>query len=113
VATLARSGPVLVPGGDGGLLQRQQRRQLDGWGGEKVELNFWVFEEGGIGSFLETLEKSFETKYPNVDLKITAYPEDNYGSSSTPRSPRARRPTSSWSSAPSRCARVCCRRWMT
>ncbi|HEY6097383.1 MAG TPA: sugar ABC transporter substrate-binding protein [Candidatus Deferrimicrobium sp.] len=48
-------------------------------GGEKVELNFWVFEEGGIGSFLETLEKSFETKYPNVDLKITAYPENNYG----------------------------------
>jgi multiple sugar transport system substrate-binding protein len=47
--------------------------------GENVELNFWVFEEGGIGSFLETLEKDFETKYPNVDLKITAYPEDNYG----------------------------------
>jgi multiple sugar transport system substrate-binding protein len=47
--------------------------------GEKVELSFWVFEEGGIGSFLETLEKDFEAKYPNVDLKITAYPEDNYG----------------------------------
>lgn len=47
--------------------------------GENVELSFWVFEEGGIGSFLETLEKDFEAKYPNVDLKITAYPEDNYG----------------------------------
>jgi multiple sugar transport system substrate-binding protein len=48
-------------------------------GGEKVTLDFWVFEEGGIGSFLETLEQSFEAKYPNVDLNITAYPEDNYG----------------------------------
>ncbi|HET9724245.1 MAG TPA: sugar ABC transporter substrate-binding protein [Actinomycetota bacterium] len=48
-------------------------------GGEPVELNFWVFEEGGIGSFLETLEQDFETANPNVDLKITAYPEDNYG----------------------------------
>jgi multiple sugar transport system substrate-binding protein len=48
-------------------------------GGENVELNFWVFEEGGIGSFLETLEQDFEAANPNVDLKITAYPEDNYG----------------------------------
>lgn len=48
-------------------------------GGENVELNFWVFEEGGIGSFLETLEQDFEAAHPNVDLKITAYPEDNYG----------------------------------
>jgi multiple sugar transport system substrate-binding protein len=47
--------------------------------GGKVTLNFWVFEEGGIGSFLKTLEKGFEAKYPNVDLKITTYPEDNYG----------------------------------
>ncbi|MFB3738032.1 MAG: ABC transporter substrate-binding protein [Candidatus Velamenicoccus archaeovorus] len=47
--------------------------------GAKVTLDFWVFEEGGIGSFLETLESRFEAKYPNVDLKITAYPEDNYG----------------------------------
>jgi len=46
---------------------------------EPVTLDFWVFEEGGIGSFLETLEQDFEAKYPNVDLKITAYPEGNYG----------------------------------
>jgi multiple sugar transport system substrate-binding protein len=46
---------------------------------EQVTLNFWVFEEGGIGSFLETLEKDFETANPNIDLNITAYPEDNYG----------------------------------
>jgi multiple sugar transport system substrate-binding protein len=47
--------------------------------GEPVTLNFWVFESGGIGSFLETLEKDFETQNPNIDLNITAYPEDNYG----------------------------------
>ncbi|HEY7400247.1 MAG TPA: sugar ABC transporter substrate-binding protein [Actinomycetota bacterium] len=47
--------------------------------GEPVTLNFWVFEEGGIGSFLETLEQGFEATYPNVDLNVTAYPEDNYG----------------------------------
>jgi multiple sugar transport system substrate-binding protein len=46
---------------------------------ENVTLNFWVFEEGGIGSFLETLEQDFETANPNIDLNITAYPEDNYG----------------------------------
>jgi multiple sugar transport system substrate-binding protein len=50
-----------------------------GGGGEKVTLDFWVFEEGGIGSFLETLEKDFEAANPNIDLNITAYPEDNYG----------------------------------
>ena len=46
---------------------------------EQVTLDFWVFEEGGIGSFLKTLEDAFETEYPNVDLNITAYPEGNYG----------------------------------
>jgi len=46
---------------------------------EPITLNLWVFNEGGIGSFQETLEKGFEAKYPNIDLKITAYPEDNYG----------------------------------
>ena len=46
---------------------------------EKVTLDFWVFEEGGIGSFLETLESDYETANPNIDLNITAYPEDNYG----------------------------------
>ena len=47
--------------------------------GEQVTLDFWVFEEGGIGSFLETLESDYESANPNVDLNITAYPEDNYG----------------------------------
>lgn len=46
---------------------------------EQVTLDFWVFEEGGIGSFLTTLEEAFEAEYPNVDLHITAYPEGNYG----------------------------------
>lgn len=46
---------------------------------EEVTLDFWVFEEGGIGSFLQTLESDFEAANPNIDIKITAYPEDNYG----------------------------------
>src|SRR3989304_5901277 len=58
-------------GGDGGT--------ETGPGGEETTLDFWVFEEGGIGSFLQTLEQDFEAANPNVDLKITAYPEDNYG----------------------------------
>ena len=48
-------------------------------GGEPVTLDFWVFEEGGIGSFLKTLEQDFETEHLNVDINITAYPEGNYG----------------------------------
>ena len=48
-------------------------------GGEQVTLDFWVFEEGGIGSFLVTLEEGFEALNPNIDIKITAYPEGNYG----------------------------------
>ena len=55
------------PSGDGSTAQ------------EPVTLDFWVFEEGGIGSFLTTLEGAFEAEYPNVDLNITAYPEGNYG----------------------------------
>jgi multiple sugar transport system substrate-binding protein len=52
----------------------------DGTGtGEPVTLEFWVFGEGGIGTFLETLEQGFEAENPNVDLKITSYPEENYG----------------------------------
>ena len=46
---------------------------------EQVTLDFWVFEEGGIGSFLQTLESDFEAANPNVDVNITAYPEENYG----------------------------------
>ena len=71
VATACTSSPTSDPttggGGDGG------------GSGEQVTLDFWVFEEGGIGSFLETLEQDFETENPNIDLNITAYPEDNYG----------------------------------
>jgi len=47
--------------------------------GEPVTLDFWAFGEGGIGSFLSTLENGFEAKYPNVDVNITNYPEENYG----------------------------------
>ena len=46
---------------------------------EPVTLDFWVFGEGGIGSFLQTLEQGFEAEYPNIDLNVTSYPEENYG----------------------------------
>ena len=42
-----------------------------GSAGGKVTVNFWVFEEGGIGSFLVNLKKGFEAKYKNVDLAIS------------------------------------------
>jgi multiple sugar transport system substrate-binding protein len=57
--------------GDGGDEEREP--------GEQVTLDFWAFKEGGIGSFLETLEGGFEAEHPNIDLNITAYPEENYG----------------------------------
>lgn len=49
-----------------------------GTGDEPVTLDFWVFEEGLFG-YLDALEQGFETAYPNVDLNITTYPEENYG----------------------------------
>jgi multiple sugar transport system substrate-binding protein len=51
----------------------------DGGGGseEQVTLDFWIFE-GGDGTFTEALETAFETANPNIDLNITAYPENNY-----------------------------------
>jgi multiple sugar transport system substrate-binding protein len=47
--------------------------------GESVTLEFWVSGEGGVGDFLSGLEEGFEAEYPNVDLNITSYPEENYG----------------------------------
>jgi multiple sugar transport system substrate-binding protein len=45
---------------------------------EPVTVDFWVFNEGGFGPFFQTLESEFEKANPDVDLKITAYPEANY-----------------------------------
>jgi multiple sugar transport system substrate-binding protein len=47
--------------------------------GEKVTLDFWVFDEGGVGTFLETVVSKFEEANKNIDIKVTAYPEDQYG----------------------------------
>jgi multiple sugar transport system substrate-binding protein len=41
-----------------------------------VTLNLWIFE--GEETFLPALKKAFETEHPNVTLKITNIPEDNY-----------------------------------
>jgi ABC-type glycerol-3-phosphate transport system substrate-binding protein len=42
-----------------------------------VTIDFWVTDTGG-GSFFSTLEQDFEAAYPNIDLNITKYPEENY-----------------------------------
>jgi multiple sugar transport system substrate-binding protein len=44
--------------------------------GEQVTIRLWTFEEEG---FLGSLEADFEAANPNIDLDITAYPEENYG----------------------------------
>ncbi len=72
-AILAVSLVATACSGDGG-------GEGDGDGSnEQVTLDFWAFKEGGIGAFLETLEAGFEDENPNIDLSITAYPEENYG----------------------------------
>lgn len=48
-------------------------------GGEEVSLDFWVFEEGGVGTFLETVVSEFEAENPNIHIEVTAFPEDQYG----------------------------------
>lgn len=74
VATLAiiAAGCTSSPEADGG----QPGGNTDGGSGERVTLDLWTFEEE---DFLASLESDFETANPNVDLNITAYPEENYG----------------------------------
>ena len=42
----------------------------------KTTLNLWIFE--GEETFLPALEAAFEDAHPDIDLKITEIPEDNY-----------------------------------
>ena len=44
--------------------------------GDRVTLDLWIFE--GEETFLPALESAFEDANPDVDLKITEIPEDNY-----------------------------------
>jgi multiple sugar transport system substrate-binding protein len=46
---------------------------------EQIELDVWVFEEGGINETLQRLEAEYEALYPNVDVVMAAFPEENYG----------------------------------
>ena len=46
--------------------------------GGRTPLTFWVSEEGGLGSFLKTLEEDFEAEQPDIDLQVTVLPEANY-----------------------------------
>jgi ABC-type glycerol-3-phosphate transport system substrate-binding protein len=44
---------------------------------QQVTLDFWVAEEGK-DEYFDALIKAFEAKYPNIHIKVTAFPEDNY-----------------------------------
>ena len=44
--------------------------------GGRTVLDLWIFE--GEETFLPALESAFEGEYPDIDLKITEIPEDNY-----------------------------------
>ena len=44
--------------------------------GERITLDLWIFE--GEETFLPALESAFEDAHPEIDLKITEIPEDNY-----------------------------------
>jgi multiple sugar transport system substrate-binding protein len=50
--------------------------QADGSQLEASTLNLWVFE--GEESFLPALKAGFEKEHPNIEVKITEIPEDNY-----------------------------------
>ena len=41
-----------------------------------MTLSLWIFE--GEEEFLPALKKAFETEHPNITLKVTDIPEDNY-----------------------------------
>lgn len=43
---------------------------------EAVTIDLWIFE--GEDAFLPTLKAAFEEEHPNITLKITNIPEDNY-----------------------------------
>jgi ABC-type glycerol-3-phosphate transport system substrate-binding protein len=45
----------------------------------QANLKLWVFDEGGIGVFIKQSVKEFETAHPDIQIKVTAYPEDQYG----------------------------------
>jgi multiple sugar transport system substrate-binding protein len=71
IAAACTNSPEADDGGGGG------GGSTDGGGsGERVVVQLWTFEEE---DFLGTLEADFEAANPNVDLDITAYPEENYG----------------------------------
>jgi multiple sugar transport system substrate-binding protein len=44
--------------------------------GEDVTLNLWIFE--GEETFLPALKSAFEDEHPEITVKITEIPEDNY-----------------------------------
>jgi len=71
VAVGCTSSPTSDSGGGGG------GDGDDGGSGEQVTLDYWVFE-GSDSSFSDAILSAFETANPNIDVNLTAYPENNY-----------------------------------
>lgn len=46
---------------------------------EQVTLDYWVYQEGGVGSYLQALVTRFEAANPDINIKFTQYPEGTYG----------------------------------
>jgi multiple sugar transport system substrate-binding protein len=51
---------------------------MPGGDDEPVTIEYWTFEEGGLGAFQETVRDAFEATYPNIQVEITSFPEDQY-----------------------------------
>jgi multiple sugar transport system substrate-binding protein len=49
-----------------------------GGAGGDVTLDFWALQED-LGPYLESIEAAFEDENPNIDLKVTSFPEENFG----------------------------------
>lgn len=61
--------------GDGGTSSGDEGE--DG-AGEQVTLDFWVFHEIAGGGFYTRLISEFEAAHLNIDVEMTAFPEENY-----------------------------------
>jgi multiple sugar transport system substrate-binding protein len=76
VLALIAAGCTSSPTADEGTTGGGGGTTGGGASGERVTIDLWTFDEEG---FLASLESDFEAAYPNIDLNVTAYPEENYG----------------------------------
>jgi multiple sugar transport system substrate-binding protein len=75
VAVGCTNSPEADQGG-GGATGDATGSDATGSSGERVTIDLWTFDEE---DFLGSLESAFEAANPNIDLNVTAYPEENYG----------------------------------